>query len=125
MVRFSFLPIFIYIKTALTFSEYRRVTTHFKAYKILNVAYCFFFVIFSTVQKIWAKTYVNCAFFGFFGYFRPLNVIFRENPTELPLILKLIKFQMQHMASFLSYLQSFRRYGQKRRKKRVYLGFFG
>ena len=29
-----------------------------------------------------------------FRLFRPLNVIFRDNPTELPLILKLIKFQM-------------------------------
>ena len=73
-------------------SEHSRPATHFKAYEILNVAYCFLFVIFSTVQKIWAKTYVNSAFFGFFGYFRPLNVIFRDSPTELPLILKLIKF---------------------------------
>ena len=91
-----------------------RVTIHFKAYQILNVVYGFLFVISSIVQKIWTtKTHVNSAFFGFFIYFRPLNVIFRDSPTELPLILKLIKFQMQHMASFLSYLQSFRRYGQR------------
>ena len=46
-----------------------RVTTHFKAYQILNVAYCFLFVISSTVQKIWTKTYVNTAFFGFSAIF--------------------------------------------------------
>ena len=51
--------------------------------------------------------------FRLFRLFRPLNLIFRDNPTELPLILKLIKFQMQYMASFLSYLQSFRRYGRR------------
>ena len=52
--------------------------------------------------------------FRLFRLFRPLNVIFQDNPTELPLILKLIKYKIQHMAFIFSYLQPFEKYGQKR-----------
>ena len=52
-------------------------------------------------SKDMGENVCKSAFFGFFGYFRPLNVIFRDSPTELPLILKLIKFWMRHKASFI------------------------
>ena len=72
------MPIFLCIKTVLTFSEYSRVTTHFKAYKILSRANRVTFFISSTVQKISTKKCDFQAFLQKTSYFRTFTSIFSE-----------------------------------------------
>ena len=71
----------MYTKTALTFLEYSRVTTHFKAYKILS-AYEFYI--------IW--------WIIFYHY---ILLESRDNSNKWPLILKLVKMD-QNILTFLT-----------------------